>query len=63
MSYEVEVKYRTVDHDHLTRLLAQMGAAREDSVRQEDTYLRHPARDFAQTNEALRLRKAGLREE
>ena len=59
MSYEVEVKYRAVDHDQLIRLLAQVGASRKDSVIQEDIYLSHPSRDFAQTNEAFRIRRIG----
>lgn len=32
-------------------------------VEQVDTYLAHPARDFASTDEALRLRRAGARTE
>src|SRR5262249_47451023 len=59
MSYEVEVKYRLVDHDQLGRRLAERGAAVGATVGQEDVYLSHPARDFAQTNEALRLRRVG----
>jgi adenylate cyclase class 2 len=59
MSFEVEVKYRSVDHDLLRRRLGERGAAEEPAVVQEDIYLSHPARDFAQTNEALRLRRIG----
>jgi len=59
MRYEVEVKYRSVDHDHLIRLLTQAGAASQGSVSQEDIYLSHPARDFSQTNEAFRIRRIG----
>jgi adenylate cyclase class 2 len=59
MSYEVEVKYRSVDHDHLIRVLARAGAALTGSVTHEDIYLSHPARDFAQTNEAFRIRRIG----
>jgi adenylate cyclase, class 2 len=59
MSFEVEVKYRSVDHDHLSRLLAGRGARRGDTEHQVDLYLSHPSRDFAQTREALRLRRIG----
>ena len=59
MSYEVEVKYRSVDHDRLRRLLIEQGAREDPPLEQEDIYLSHPARDFAQTNEALRLRRIG----
>jgi adenylate cyclase class 2 len=59
MSFEVEVKYRSVDHDQLTIMLAGMGASPGGAVDQEDLYFNHPARDFAQTNEAFRLRRVG----
>src|SRR5512135_2367010 len=59
MSFEVEVKYRLVDHDHLVQRLAQMGAVAGEVVDQEDIYLSHPSRDFAQTNEAFRIRRLG----
>jgi adenylate cyclase class 2 len=59
MGYEVEVKYRTGAHDDLAARLAALGAADGGTIAQEDAYLSHPARDFAQTNEALRLRRVG----
>ncbi len=59
MSYEVEIKFRSVDHDLLRRRLAERGAVEEPAVVQEDTYLNHPSRDFARTNEAFRLRRIG----
>ncbi len=59
MSFEVEVKYRSADHDQLRRLLLELGAREDAPVDQEDVYLRHPSRDFAQTHEALRLRHIG----
>ena len=59
MGYEVEVKYRLVDHDRLTERLAQRGAGRAPNLDQEDVYLSHPSRDFAVTNEALRIRRVG----
>ncbi len=59
MSYEVEMKFRSADHDRLRRVLLERGAREEPAVNQEDVYLRHPSRDFAQTHEALRLRRIG----
>ena len=44
MSFEVEVKYRAVDHDHLVERLVQMGAVTGEAVDHEDIYLSHPAR-------------------
>src|SRR5262245_56565859 len=59
MGYEVEIKYRSVDHAALERRLTELGAVRSESSFQIDTYLTHPARDFAVTNEAFRVRSIG----
>jgi adenylate cyclase class 2 len=59
MSFEVEVKYRLVDHHRLAERLVDRGATVGPAVAHEDTYLSHPTRDFAVTNEALRLRRIG----
>ena len=59
MGFEVEVKYRGVDHDDLARRLAGRGAHPATLVEQEDAYLAHPSRDFAATGEALRVRGVG----
>jgi adenylate cyclase, class 2 len=59
MSFEVEVKYSSVDHDYLVERLMQMGAVAGEVVNHEDIYFSHPARDFAQTNEAFRIRRLG----
>jgi adenylate cyclase, class 2 len=59
MSFEVEVKYRSADHDRLRMLLLERGAREVPAVEQEDIYLSHPSRDFALTHEALRLRRIG----
>src|SRR5689334_13730934 len=50
MSFEVEVKYRAIDHHHVGLQLLEMGAVAGETVDQEDTYLSHPARDLAVTN-------------
>lgn len=59
MGYEVELKFRGADHDDLARRLAAIGAEPGPTVAQSDAYLAHPSRDFAVTNEALRLRTEG----
>jgi adenylate cyclase class 2 len=59
MSYEVEIKYRDVDHDALRRALTAFGAEGRETVEEEDSYLNHPSRDFAATNEAFRIRRVG----
>ena len=59
MSFEVEQKFRTDGHDGVASRLEALGAVRGPTVDQEDAYLRHPSRDFAATNEALRLRRVG----
>jgi adenylate cyclase class 2 len=59
MGYEVEVKYRAADHEGLARRLIALGGVGGEEVAHEDAYLAHPCRDFARTNEALRLRRVG----
>ncbi|MFW5978437.1 MAG: class IV adenylate cyclase [Halohasta sp.] len=53
--YEVELKL-AADHDALRERLAAQGADHVDSRRQVDTYYDAPHRDFAETDEALRIR-------
>jgi adenylate cyclase class 2 len=59
MSFEVEQKFRTDGHAEVAARLAAVGAEAGQRVEQEDAYLNHPARDFAATNEAFRLRRVG----
>jgi len=54
--YEVELKVRA-DHDRVRERLAALGATDAGGVRQVDTYYDAPHRDFASTDEALRLRR------
>ena len=61
MHIEVEQKFRA---EHSTGLLAQLerlGAVFAEPIVQVDQYFAHPARDFAQTDEALRIRRVGER--
>lgn len=55
--YEVEQKFRLSDADRLARELARLGWRAATAIEQVDTYFAHPARDFSQTDEALRLRQ------
>jgi adenylate cyclase class 2 len=56
---EVEQKFRDADFATLERLLTDRGA-RAGAARQEsDHYFNAPDRDFARTDEALRIRRIG----
>ena len=59
MGYEVEIKFCDADHAAIERRLLALGAEAGEPVAQEDVYLAHPARDFAATGEAFRLRRDG----
>ena len=59
MNYEVEIKFRVPDHDALRARLAALGGVAGVELQQEDRYLAHPSRDFAETGEAFRLRRVG----
>jgi len=53
--YEVEIKAKA-KKDTLARLRALGSMTKE--VSEKDTYYRHPCRDFAKTDEALRVRES-----
>jgi len=57
--FEVELKFPVADWEALRRQLEQLGAVWTPPERQRDQYFAHPCRNFAQTNEALRLRTSG----
>ncbi len=54
--YEVELKV-PADHGPVRERLADLDAERERVVRQVDTYYDAPDRSFAETDEALRVRR------
>lgn len=58
MQYEVEQKHRVdiFEGADIGILLANYGATLGEPISQDDEYFAHPCRDFAQTDEALRLR-------
>jgi adenylate cyclase class 2 len=57
--YEVELKFRVADPAGIERRLAALGGRFTPAVEQVDRYFAHPSRDFAATDEALRLRRVG----
>lgn len=59
MNYEVEQKFWVDDLRAVERELAQLGVRLGEVIEQVDCYFAHPARDFAETDEALRIRRSG----
>ena len=57
--YEVELKFPVADPAAVERRLADLGGTWSTAVDQVDRYFAHPSRDFAVTDEALRLRQVG----
>ncbi|HUT10968.1 MAG TPA: class IV adenylate cyclase [Thermoguttaceae bacterium] len=61
MPYEVEQKFPVGDMAALEARLIELGANISGPQREVDLYYAHPARDFAETDEALRIRRKGER--
>lgn len=59
MTYEVELKFKLSDNRYLQPELEALGAIQGASQQQADQYFAHPSRDFAETDEALRIRSIG----
>lgn len=59
MNYEVEQKHRVGDAGRLLAGLAARGVSLAAPEPHIDTYFNHPSRDFAVTDEALRIRRVG----
>lgn len=59
--FEVELKFSVTDRQPIIDRLARLGASPLAELEQRDIYFRHPLRDFAATDEALRLRSANGR--
>ena len=59
MHFEVERKFRLSDAAGLIGRLAEMRPIGRAPTVQVDCYYAHPQRDFAQTDEALRIRRVG----
>ena len=58
---EVEAKVRLDDPEALRRRLVDLGAVAQEVQEQRDAFFRHPQRDLAAGDEALRLRQVGSR--
>lgn len=54
--YEVEHK-APIELETTRARLNELGAIHRDTVEQGDTYFQHPTRDFAESDEALRIRR------
>jgi adenylate cyclase, class 2 len=59
MAIEVEQKFHVHDPAEIEARLKVRGIDLSPSKRQVDQYFNHPSRDFAQTDEALRIRQIG----
>jgi adenylate cyclase class 2 len=59
MKYEVEMKFAVADMGVLESRLGVLGGAAGEPQTETDAYFAHPARDFAKTDEALRIRRKG----
>ncbi|WP_339908018.1 class IV adenylate cyclase [Symmachiella dynata] len=59
MSYEVELKFPVADPQGPLSKLLELGAVKQRTIQQRDTYFAHPQRSFAESNEALRIRQVG----
>ena len=57
--YEVELKFPVTDTEPLLGRLTGLAARFRDPLHQVDRYFAHPVRNFAKTDEALRLRLVG----
>jgi adenylate cyclase class 2 len=58
---EIEIKYRVDDFSQVETQLRAWGVAPTEERDDADTYFNAPHRDFAQTDEALRIRRIGER--
>jgi adenylate cyclase class 2 len=56
---EIEMKFPGADFPALERRLSEWGAVAEPAIDEADHYFNAPDRDFAVTDEALRLRRIG----
>ncbi len=57
--FEVEQKYRAADTSAVRARLTDLGIVWRPDAIERDLYFAHPARDFALTDEALRIRMTG----
>jgi adenylate cyclase class 2 len=58
MKYEVELKFISDDSVGVRQICESLAGAPPEVRTEVDTYLRHPSRSFAATDEALRVRES-----
>jgi adenylate cyclase, class 2 len=56
---EVELKFQAPDSERVRSAIRELGGWPGEALQQIDTYFAHPLRDFAKTDEALRVRMVG----
>ncbi len=56
MSHEIEIKAYCNSLDEVSEKLQAMGAEFKETLVERDLYFNHPSRDFAETDEAFRIR-------
>jgi adenylate cyclase class 2 len=59
MAFEVELKFPLQDCREVLLRLSNLGAVIGSPIEQSDRYFNHPARDFAISDEAFRIRSVG----
>lgn len=60
MQYEVEEKFLVMSLETVEKELQALDAVWQPSMLQVDDYFAHPCRDFALTDEAIRIRQVGI---
>ena len=58
MLYEVEVKYFVLNINQLLEKIRSFSVVFSEPFEEHDTFYQHPCRDFAETDECLRIRKS-----
>ncbi|MFW5771066.1 MAG: class IV adenylate cyclase [Spirochaetota bacterium] len=56
---EIEVKAFCDDMEHMRQEILNAGGSYVGILHEDDDYYNHPCRDFAETDEALRIRRSG----
>lgn len=56
---EIEAKAKVEDFEKIEKMIKSLGGRYEKEEIQVDTYFNHPLKDFAKTDEALRIRRVG----
>lgn len=59
MMLEIEIKARIDNAESFSAKLLAYGARELKTIRESDVYFNHPSRNFAKSDEALRVRTAG----